>query len=97
MLQYDTSETIYKNKNYPSTDYLDTWAQIGQDDADPKVDLYAAFGKDPSYWGTVGLAYVGGACNDFIKTSFNEWRKTPSATAGVKCNNTFDHIYSKHA
>merc|ERR1719216_530151 len=81
--KYDKSETIYKNANYPSTDYLDTWSQIGKDDGDKKVDLYCAFGKDSSYYGTVGLAWVGGACNDYIKTSFNEYRNTPSETAMV--------------
>ena len=81
--KYDKSETIYKNANYPSTDYLDTWSQIGKDDGDKKVDLYCAFGKDSSYYGTVGLAWVGGACNDYIKTSFNEYRNTPSETGMV--------------
>jgi len=81
--KYDVSETIYKNANYPSTDYLKTWSQIGKDDGDKKVDLYVAFGKDSSYYGTVGLAWVGGACNDFIKTSFNEYRNSPSETAMV--------------
>jgi len=81
--KYDKSETIYKNANYPSTDYLDTWSQIGKDDGDKKVDLYCAFGKDSSYYGTVGLAWVGGACNDYIKTSFNEYRNTESETGMV--------------
>ena len=65
---------------------MDTWSQIGKDDGDKKVDLYVTFGKDSSYYGTVGLAWVGGACNDYIKTSFNEYRNTPSETAMV---NTF--------
>jgi len=81
--KYDKSESIHKNANYPSTDYLDTWSQIGKDDGDKKVDLYVTFGKDSSYYGTVGLAWVGGACNDYIKTSFNEYRNTPSETAMV--------------
>lgn len=83
LFKYDTSETIYKDEEYPSTDYLETWSAIGQADADDKVDLYATFGKDPSYWGTVGLAWVGGACNDYIKTSFNEWRATATENAMV--------------
>ena len=62
---------------------MKTWSQIGKDDGDKKVDLYVAFGKDSSYYGTVGLAWVGGACNDFIKTSFNEYRNSPSETAMV--------------
>merc|ERR1712018_384537 len=81
--KYDNAETIYKNQNLPSTDSLGTWAQYGVEDGDAKVDLYCAFGKDSSYYGTVGLAYVGGACNKQWKTSFNEWRKTPSETAMV--------------
>ena len=59
-------------------------SEVGKKDGDAKVDLYVWFGKDSSYYGTVGLAWVGGACNEFIKTSFNEWRKTPTANAGVK-------------
>jgi len=81
--KYDTTETIYKDLNLPSTDYLNNWSQYGQDDADSKVDLYVAFGKDSEYYGTVGLAWVGGACNKFIKTSFNEYRNTPSESAMV--------------
>ena len=65
---------------------MKTWSQIGKDDGDKKVDLYVAFGKDSSYYGTVGLAWVGGACNDFIKTSFNEYRNSPSETAMVITN-----------
>ena len=62
---------------------MDEWADVGKADADPKVDLYTCFGKDSAYYGTVGLAYVGGACKERSKTSFNEWRKTPTATAMV--------------
>ena len=83
---------------------MKTWSQIGKDDGDKKVDLYVAFGKDSSYYGTVGLAWVGGACNDFIKTSFNEYRNSPSETAMViihikmraillsKFEHDFDHL-----
>ena len=67
----------------PNTDSLKAWSKIGKQDADPKVDLYVCFGRGPSYYGTVGLAWVGGACNDFLKTSMNEWRKTPAETASV--------------
>jgi len=81
--KYDTSETIYKNLRLPNTDFLNNWSQYGKDDADPKVDLYTAFGKDNDYYGTVGLAWVGGACKEHKKTSFNEWRKTPAETAMV--------------
>ena len=62
----------------PSTEFLDAWANICMEDGDPKVDLYACFGKDTSYWETIGLAYTGGACIDGFKTSMNEWRKTPA-------------------
>lgn len=81
--KYDTSESIYTNANWPSTDYLPTAAAVGEADGDARVDLYAFFGKDKDYYGTVGLAYVGGACNQRIKTSFNEWRNTPTGNAGV--------------
>lgn len=30
----------------PSTDFLDAWEDIGLEDADPKVDIYASFGYD---------------------------------------------------
>ena len=69
---------------------MKTWSQIGKDDGDKKVDLYVAFGKDSSYYGTVGLAWVGGACNDFIKTSFNEYRNSPSETAMVISFNKYE-------
>jgi len=81
--KYDTAESIYTNVNWPSTEYLETAAGVGVADADARVDLYCFFGKDKDYYGTVGLAYVGGACNEKWKTSFNEWRKTPTETAGV--------------
>lgn len=81
--KYNTAETIFTNANWPSTDYLETAALVGKADGDEKVDLYAFFGKDSSYYGTVGLAYVGGACTERIKTSFNEWRNTPTGNAGV--------------
>ena len=79
-------ESIYKDKDMPSTDHLEAWSKIGQEDADPRVDLYACFGYDPPQYGmsTVGLAWVGGACNDYIKTSMNEHRPTPAETAMVK-------------
>ena len=60
-----------------------TWSQIGEDDNDDRVDLYAAFGKDSSYYGTVGVAWVGGACTGYYKTSFNEYRDTASENAYV--------------
>ena len=83
-LQYDKSKTIFKDVSWPSTDNLDAASKAGWDDNDPAIDLYAWFGKDPSYYGTVGLAWTGGACSPYVKTSFNEWRKTPAETAGVK-------------
>ena len=67
----------------PTTDFLEAWSEIGQKDADPKIDLYIAFGKDPQMHGTVGLAWTGGACKDYHKTSFNEYRRTPAQTAMV--------------
>ena len=68
----------------PSTNFLEEWSLIGKSDGDPKIDLYAAFGKDSSYYGTIGLAYVGSACRTRYMTSFNEWRRTHSGTAFVK-------------
>ena len=64
----------------------------------PKVDLFAAFGKDvdplPGIPVSVGEAYIGGACKKgydmedkkvplWTGTSFNEWAKTPAASAVV--------------
>ena len=82
--QYDKAKTIFKNVDWPSTDNLKDASKAGWEDNDDTVDLYAWFGKDPEYYGTVGLAWVGGACNDYIKTSFNEYRNTPVATAMVR-------------
>jgi hypothetical protein len=91
--KYDTSEAIFKNAYRPSTDYLDHWSQDALADVanNPKVDLYVTFGKDTEYYGTVGLAWVGGACSKgnnqygpmWSGTSFNEYRNTPTATAEV--------------
>lgn len=83
MFKYDKKKTIFKNANWPNTDYLNQASQAGVEDNDPDVDLYAWFGKDKDYWGTVGLAWVGGCCKTHDKTSFNEWRKTAAATAMV--------------
>ena len=60
-----------------------TWSEYGEKDNDAKVDLYAAFGKDSEYYGEVGLAWLGGCCNQYYKTSFSEWRETPVETAYV--------------
>ena len=78
---------------WPSTESLDAASKAGWEDNDPTTDLYAWFGKDPSYYGTVGLAWLGGACNDYLKTSFNEWRKTPAETAGVEISDIL-HYWS---
>ena len=87
----------------PSTESLDTWAGIGETDADQKVDLYAALGYDQwdfqpcsqqsanwkcehgqcGCWSTKGVAFVGGACKDYSKTSFTEYSKTTAETAMV--------------
>jgi len=93
--KYDLSEAIYKDASMPSTDFLTQWSQIGQEDADDRVDLYVAFGYDekdhscdpssPNWTGsgcsfTTGLAYVGGACTDGIRNSMNEWSDSPAST-----------------
>jgi len=97
--KYNKRETIRRNENLPSTDSLNNWSLYAMGDVanNPKVDLYAVFGKDPQYYGTVGLAWVGGACRGgrvrnedgsimgpvWLGTSFNEHRNTASATAAV--------------
>ena len=101
--KYDHSETIYQDRELPSSDSLATWAGIGETDADAKVDLYAAFGYDAkdfmecnaqrpgaqcdargcTCWSTKGVAYVGGACTDYLKTSMNEYSLTTAETALV--------------
>ena len=48
--KWDHDETLYKNRDLGSSDNLHTWAGIGQTDADPKVDLYAALGYDKWDW-----------------------------------------------
>ena len=103
-VQYETSETIYQDQDLPSTDSLDLWAGIGEADADPKVDLYAALGYDRAdfssdcneqssnwecisgtctCWVTKGVAFVGGACLDYDKTSMTEYSRTTAETAMV--------------
>jgi len=97
--KYDKGETIRRYENLPSTDSLNDWSIYNYGDSlnSPKVDLYVVFGRDPEYWGTVGLAWLGGACSAnrvrqednsiigpvWLGTSFNEWRNTASATAAV--------------
>lgn len=83
IFKYDNTKTIFKNVNWPSTAHLNDASKAGFEDNDPSVDLYAWFGKDSSYYGTVGLAWVGGACNSYSQTSFNEWRKSAAETAMV--------------
>ena len=95
----------------PSTDYLKQWSQIGQEDADDRVDLYVAFGYDekdhscdpssPNWTGsgcsfTTGLAYVGGACTDEIKNSMNEWSDSPAKTGLVSFIFIFKSLYYIH-
>ena len=75
--------------SWPTTDSLYDASQAGVDDGQANVDLYAWFGKDPEYYGTVGLAWVGTACVNYYKTSFNEHRNTPVAMAWVKRFNVF--------
>ena len=90
--QYNKADTIFKNVNWPSTDNLNDASKAGWEDNDRSIDLYAWFGKDPQYYGTVGLAWVGGACNQFIQTSFNEHRKTPVETAMVNLHNFSSYL-----
>ena len=81
LIKYDLDESIYEDRDLPSTDSLEAWSKIGKEDADRKIDLYIAFGKDSEYYGTVGEAWVGGACTPYDMTSMNEWRRTPVETA----------------
>jgi len=97
--KYNKYESIRRYEDLPSTEYLNDWSVYALNDVkkNPKVDLYVTFGRDPAYYGTVGLAWTGGACksgrgrNDdgsitpelWTGTSFNEWRKTASATAAT--------------
>ena len=73
----------------------------------PKVDLFAAFGKDvdplPGTRVKVGEAFIEGACNKWTLkeygpiwagTSFNEWARTPSATAMVYILIDFKEIFN---
>ena len=94
------NEAIFKNEYLPSVEAksLDAWTAYAGDDVknNPKVDLYVTFGKDPNYYGTVGLAWVGTACkSDGYGTSFNEHRNTPAATAGVIIPSIFLYYIKK--
>ena len=69
---------------------MDNWSAVGRDDKrrDPKVDLYAVFGKDYQLHGTIGLAWTGGLGATiqygwYGGVSFSEWRPTPTETAFV--------------
>ena len=97
-LQYKHSETTRRYENLPSTESLVDWSLWAKKDIknNPKVDLYVVFGKDANdkVWNTVGMAWVGGACREcnvqgastpiWCGTSFNEWSRTPTATAAVR-------------
>ena len=99
-LQYKHSETSRRYADLPSTDSLVDWSLWANNDvkSNPKVDLYVVFGRDvkddTARSFTVGKAWVGGACIQcnvhgaskpvWCGTSFNEWSKTPSATAAVR-------------
>ena len=94
------NEAIFKDEYLPSVEAksLDAWTAYAGDDVknNPKVDLYVTFGKDPNYYGTVGLAWVGTACkSDGYGTSFNEHRNTPAATAGVIISSIFLYYIEK--
>ena len=96
--QYKHSETARRWADLPSTDSLIDWSLWANNDvkSNPKVDLYVVFGKDANdqMWNTVGMAWVGGACKQcnvrgasspvWCGTSFNEWSRTPTATAAVR-------------
>ena len=77
--------------SWPITDFLnatDGASAAGKDDGDPRVDLYVWFGRDAECTDTeegctVGLAWTGGACQDYVKASFNEWQPTPTENAMV--------------
>jgi len=96
-LKYKHSETTRRWENLPSTESLVNWSLWAKKDIknNPKVDLYVVFGKDANdkVWNTVGMAWVGGACREcnvqgastpiWCGTSFNEWSRTPTATAAT--------------
>ena len=101
--KYNPAESIRRFEKIPAaTDAsLENWSLWAGNDVknNPKVDLYVIFGKDTEKYGTVGIAYVDGACRkqlvkkvqkgktffipQWMGTSFNEWKPTPSATAAV--------------
>lgn len=50
-----------------------------------EANVYVLFCNDPEYFGTVGIAFVGGICSSSgLQLSINEWRKTIAASAKVK-------------
>ena len=49
------------------------------------TNLYVFFCHDSSYFGTVGIAYVGGLCDTYgYAVSLNEWRNTTLASGKVR-------------
>ena len=52
---------------------------------DKSANLLVLFCNDPKYFGTVGIAYVGGLCDlGGYQVSLNEWRSSPAKTGKVK-------------
>jgi hypothetical protein len=96
LFKYDTAETIYKDVSWPSTDSLDDAAAASEEDNDYAVNMYAWFGKDTAYYGTVGLAYLGGTCTYTQRASFNEWRNTPVETAMVVAHEMGHNLGMSH-
>ena len=52
---------------------------------DKSANLLVLFCNDPKYFGTVGIAYVGGLCDlGGYQVSLNEWRSSPAKTGKVR-------------
>ncbi len=54
---------------------------------DKSANLFTFLCNDPTYYGTVGIGYVGGLCNTFgYQVSIVEWRNTEAETGKVRRN-----------